>query len=63
MNFRANFSKNKVGMEYEELTAAAAAAARYVDSKSMHSVLILCTSHTCKYQSSHPFCVVCQLQG
>jgi hypothetical protein len=29
MNFRAEFTKNKVGMEYEELTAAA----RYVDSE------------------------------
>jgi hypothetical protein len=29
VNFRADFTKNKVGMEYEELTAAA----RYVDSE------------------------------
>jgi hypothetical protein len=36
MNFRADFTKNKVGMEYEELTAAAC----YMDPQSMHSLIM-----------------------
>jgi hypothetical protein len=35
MNFRAEFTKNKVGMEYEELTAAACC----LDPKSRDSLL------------------------